>query len=338
MKTTLKFFTLILSSLLLFTACIEIVPPKTETGSTSANTTESVESTTGDTTPEKPLYLTKEQNMEFFGLQPAPKKTYDEAEIYRHVFENHSRKLLTPEEAESIEVDFRNAQALISVCLDIDKDSNKDLHDVYLVEGFTTKDYNQGCSKYRAYLPSRADDASFSHALVLHDYHEAYLDILFANLTFSECESIPDYDDLVYPMGAISLISENRSYSVRSDGYLYYTDRSDKDATKYFKSDRVVDVAYLASIEWLAYFFDNGLSYDPNFINEIFELSDPYTVKKEENGYIYYADTNGTYYAVQKSPLWLRWVYEYGSEFASMNFYYQITHAYRNYEAVYGNG
>ena len=331
----IKLLSVLLSFLLLFTSCIELVPPEAETESTSANTTESVETTTGDTILEKTLYLTKEQNMEFFGLQPTPKKTYDEAEVYSHVFENHSRKL-TPEEAETVEVDHRNAQALISVCLDLDEDGNKELHDVYLVEGFTTKGYNQDCSKYRAHLPSRVDEASFSHALVLHDYHEAYLDVLFANLTFSECESIPDYDDLVYPMGSITLISENQSYSVRSDGYLYYTDRSDKDDTKYFKSDRVVDVAYLASIEWLAFFFDNGLSYDPDFINEIFELSEPYTVKKEENGYTYYADTNGTYYAVQKSPLWLRWMYEYGAEFASMNFYYQITHAYWNYEARYG--
>ena len=336
MKFGLKWLCFLCFLLFLFTSCIEIVPPKTETESTSANTTESKEVASTDQSPQKDLFLLDEEYEAFFRLQPTPKKTYDEAELYRHVFENHSLKL-TPEEVETIEVDCQNGQALISVRLDINKDGSNELYDVYLVEGFTSKGYNQNCSKYSAQLPWQRYDQTSTSALVKHDYYEAYLDVLFENATFSACDGRPNYGDMVYLMGSFFLKSQNRSYSVCSDGYLYYVENSLKENEQYYRSDQKVDVAYLASILWMSNAFEFGTSRDHTYLNELFALDEPYTVKKvelfEENCHV---DQNGTYHLIYE-PSWLYWESGGGFEMGEMALYCQKTVVFWNFEERYGS-
>ena len=335
MRFRWKLLCFLLLHLLLLTSCIELVPPEAETESTSANTTESTGVTTSDQIPQKDLFLSDEEYEAFFHLQPTAKKTYDEVEVYRHVFENHSRKL-TPEELETVEVDCQNGQALISVRLDINKDGSNELYDVYLVEGFTSKGYNQNCSKYSAQLPWQRYDQTSTYAFVKHDYHEAYLDVLFKNVTFSACDGKPDYGDLVYQMGSFFLKSQNRSYSVCSDGYLYYAENPLKENEQYYRSDQKMDVAYLASILWMSNFFEFGAHKDHTYLNEIFALDEPCTVKYVERfDKTYHIDQDGTYHLIYE-PSWVYWESGGGFEMGEMALYCQKTTAFWNFESRYG--
>ena len=170
--------------------------------------------------------------------------TYDPQEVYDHVFNRQSR-MLTEEEAERLKIgayylNTAKQQAVIEF-LFIDQENSDDgwfRSGTYLVEGLTTDlpGYENN-TKYTLVL----DAPTQNEVNCMYDYHEAYLDVLFEHLSFTECASIPGTEQRVYEIGKI--LVDDFTYLIRADGHIYY----EKNGVCY-QSDQTVDIAYLTAI------------------------------------------------------------------------------------------
>ena len=170
--------------------------------------------------------------------------SYDPQEVYDHVFNRQSR-MLTEEEAERLKIgayylNTAKQQAVIEF-LFIDQENSDDgwyRSGTYLVEGLTTDlpGYENN-TKYTLVL----DAPTQNEVNCMYDYHEAYLDVLFEHLSFTECASIPGTEQRVYEIGKI--LVDDFTYLIRADGHIYY----EKNGVCY-QSDQTVDIAYLTAI------------------------------------------------------------------------------------------
>ena len=192
----------------------------------------------GSTAPEsaQQTQTQEEISSEETTAEPYVKQTFDENEVYAHVFERHSRKL-TAQEAASPDIDTAAGQMIIGFSY---QGFDSDDIDYYLVEHASTNTHGYN-RKYQVGCNEISSSSGIFRGYVTDDYHEAYLDVMLAHLTFAECESIPTFEDHVYNIGWIKC--QEKSYDVRADGHIYYTE----DDVNYC-SQQTVDAAYLMAI------------------------------------------------------------------------------------------
>lgn len=186
--------------------------------------------------------------------EPLPLRSFDEAEVYRHVFED----LANPIEDTSSYVPNRDKQeAVITFQLMFDTELDRyQYSESYVIEQYTTDLYPTG-QKYKSTLALAANsDVVPPMSMIYHDYHEAYIDVMLKHLTYAPCEKLPDYADYVFYIGKIIEIETSSTYHVYSDGHLYRAEKKDTD-TVYFKSEQTVDSAYLAGILMSSYEYRN---------------------------------------------------------------------------------
>lgn len=173
--------------------------------------------------------------------EPYVKRTFDAAQVYDHVFHNHSRPL-TPDEADVFKPDTAAGEAIISFEYNTDggRDYTMEQQDFYLVSGVTTAlhGFNQ---KYYAVLNTYANIQAYCD--ITDDYHEAYLDVMFEHLTFAPCEGIPKTEDGAYDIGYVAAREGEHKYEIRADGHLYYEQEG-----AFYRSEQTVDAAYLAAM------------------------------------------------------------------------------------------
>ena len=205
---------------------------------------QSTDVTACDTT--EPIYDT--ESTEEVTDQPI-KQTFDKDQVYQHVFSEHSRKLTAEEVAMLHEDSFdgieTNAkEAIVGFVMDCEIGFSFDTatyEEYYIVKDVTT-DMQGSCDKYVAAI-NQYSQPHYLRGTVSADYHEAYLDVMFENLTYTACQAIPDTEDLIYNIGYICTVGANTKYQIRSDGYVYYEDEIGS-----YQSEQRVDAAYLSSL------------------------------------------------------------------------------------------
>ena len=181
-----------------------------------------------------------------YDAQPYVKQTFDHDQVYHHVFEEHSRKLTT-KDIETAIPDASDDEAIVAFLYncDVSTDWSFEREDYYLVSGVSTalKGYND---KYFAVVNTYSNIEARCN--IVDDYHEAYLDVMFEHLTFASCDSIPGTSDMAYDIGYICSNTTEQKYELRADGYVYYQEQG-----VCFKSEQMVDAAYLASMLFSSY-------------------------------------------------------------------------------------
>ena len=248
----IKLLSVLLSLLLLFTSCIELVPPEVETEESSSEVETSAvpeEPTSEPDTPKKEWL----PPITFPEVTPLPARQFDKDEIYRHVFEDQSVEL-SLNEMKELEIDTAKGETLVMYSLNYSKAGIGFQHNkCYHVKHFETETVYETSMKYQTTLFYWTPGAIQRKGYVRNDYHEAYLDVMFENLTFTACEGMPGYKEQVYLIGMI--YADHGSYYVCSDGYLYRYERVDgKDI--YAKSDQKIDAPYLSCVLLLPFFYE----------------------------------------------------------------------------------
>ncbi len=315
----------LLCSLLLFGASCSN-NTDSETTSASETTTETTTDTTQRETTTKP--------------EPPPKRIFDKEDVYRHVFENHAPRI-NEEELDTLEVDHDSGEAVLYFGLVKEGmdwgESDSWNYTYYQVDGVTTA-LSGNCSKYQSGLIQPTSSVVFSD-LVVHDYHEAYLDVMFEHLTFTECDALPNMKDGVYHVGWI--VCEGEYYYVYSDGYLYYTTNDHAETPTHFRSEQMVDAAYLSVILFTSHAYSFGDDF-PNenkyAVNEAIEIPEPYETKIDERysttgeklTTTYYVTEDGTAYRVFE-PSWTIFTDDFEVE-GAVGFYVRRANIYPNAE------
>ncbi len=181
------------------------------------------------------------------------KPSEEDAEVFAHVFENHSVKL-SEEEKDSFDYKAPEGKAAIIFALtDTPFGYSASEFDAYIVEGVSSENDGSG-NKYSAYISSHGGDVSDKGGKVTHGYHERYLDVLFKYLPFDDCEALPTHSDGYYsPVYFVSSANEEYlRYNLYTDGYLYYTVKDEGGEEKHYRSTEKLDTAYLAFIAYNA--------------------------------------------------------------------------------------
>ena len=237
-----------------------------------------------------PAYSEETEETEEPEAPPAPKKEYDRDEVYKHVFEGQSVKI-AHEDIKNYNDDPIAGEGLVMIHLGSPSDTH--LADYYIVKGLTTRS-SDNCDKY-SIVPNYQTASVPRTFKVTDDYHEAYLDVMFENLTFAECEKIPDRHDGVYELASISY-EGSEIYEVRGDGHIYYTD-----GENCYISEQRVDAPYLCVMALARYSESIGI-----LLNESEDIKSScrkVNVTQYGTEYTYYVDSKGTAYEISE----LKW-------------------------------
>lgn len=331
-----KLISFLLLVLLLFTSCVELVPPEEDSEMAAENETTAPSNENNENTDDSDSDETTASPYPWGIPAPKiyPKRTYDREELYRHAFEDQSRRV-DADEVDSLAVDCENGQALMSVVFNTDGSAYQiteaDSIEYYLVNGMTTAGYDTGCNKYEIELPQTVTfESVFRYGTVKNDYHEAYLNVLFENITFSTCERFPTETDRAFLIGYIDVPTDEASkirYSIYSDGHLYY-----KKNGQIYKCDQTVDFPYLNVICLTAYYhkrqcdaaLHGGVG---TFCNEQIGMDGSYEIKsvtRANETFDLYIDENGRGYRFT-DPHWAYWEHLKGFEVGAIGMYMKYT-------------
>lgn len=315
-----KLLSVLLTFLLLFTSCIEIVPPQAETEESSSEVETSAvpeEPTSEPDTPKKEWV----PPITFPEATPLPARQFDKDEIYRHVFEDQSVEI-PQADYQSIEVDTTKGEALVWYALNFVNDVGFEFNKGYYVKHFETETVYETSMKYQTTLFYWTPGVIQRKGYVRNDYHEAYLDVMFEQLTFTACEGMPGYKEQVYLIGMI--YADHGSYYVCSEGYLYRYERVDgKDV--YAKSDQKIDAPYLSCMLLLPYFYEmDREEYDhyqtrTYFNFDVSTIQNPTRVEREGDATNYYMKDGSVIKVID--PRWMYIEHHYGFPFGAISFY-----------------
>ena len=236
-------------------------------------------------------------------------RQFDEDALYRHVFEEHSLKL----EYEKMLTYVPNpdrGEVLIAFTFNTGYGELAS-GDLYLVEGITTAFHQAGSETYYVHSHIGSENGTFGSDYIRHDYHEAYLNVLFEHLTMSPCEALPTIEEGIHSVGDIVLMkNEGRpTYDIFSDGYLYRTVTDENGKDSYLKSDQKIDAAYLYGMIFVTY-QNRAMEKSKGFsVNEGNAIQAPVRIYREtaEDAYAYYISRDGSVsqyaqYAIKADP------------------------------------
>ena len=122
-----------------------------------------------------------------------------------------------------------------------------------IAHGITTDiELNDSNSKYYICFDAFSPAGVTVGAFVNSPYHIQYLDVLFDNITFEECNDTSFQSKLKL----LSIKIENNTYDIYDDGYLIKKESSD--SAVFYQSDKQVDVAYLFSMGVVYYYLERN--------------------------------------------------------------------------------